>query len=134
MRQRDNPEESGSWLRARVWLAPSFPLNVQHMLLLLEVIATANKTARRVMAALQVWRDTEAFPMKVHMPLMLSIFAQLACSGYAPCTAADAPDSCFELPADYEEKDLSDILAESVGVEGGADGGGAEYDEPGFGF
>ena len=141
MRQRDDPEAQGSWLRARVWLAPKFPLNVQHMLLLLEVIATANKTARRMMAALQVWRDTEAFPMKVHMPLMMSIFAQLVCSGYAPCTAADAPDSCFELPADYKERDLADILAESVGVEGDASGEGyygysrcAEYDEPGFGF
>ena len=137
VRQRDDPEAArGSWLRARVWLAPRFPLNVQHMLLLLEVIATANKTARRMMAALQVWRDTEAFPMKVHMPLMLSVFAQLVCSAYAPCTAADAPDSCFELPADYEEKDLSDILAESMGVEGGAHGGGggAEYVEPGLGF
>ena len=30
-----------------------------------QVIATANKTARRVMAALEAWRHTEAFPMKV---------------------------------------------------------------------
>jgi hypothetical protein len=118
VRQRDDPETQGSWLKARVWMAERFPLNVGHMLLLLEVIATANKTARRVMAALEAWRQTEAFPMKVHAPLMLTVFAQLACSRYAPCTAADAPDGSFEVPAGYLQQDMADILTESVGVEG----------------
>ena len=86
------------------------------MLLLLEVIATANKTASRVRSALVAWRHSEAFPMKVHMPLMMTVFAQLTCSGYAPCTAADAPDASFEVPAGYTRQDLAEILAESVSV------------------
>lgn len=118
VRQRDDPETQGSWLKARVWMAERFPLNVGHMLLLLEVIATANKTARRVMAALEAWRQTEAFPMKVHAPLMMTVFAQLACSRYAPCTAADAPDGWFEVPGGYLQQDMADVLTESVGVEG----------------
>ncbi len=74
--------------------------------------------------------------MKVHMPLLMTIFAQVACSRYAPCTPADAPDSWFELPAGYEQRDLGDILADSLGVEGGSStrgGGGAEATgEPGL--
>ena len=44
VRKENNPEEHGSWLKARVWLAPRFPLNVQHMLLVLEVLAAVNKS------------------------------------------------------------------------------------------
>ena len=123
VRERGDPQTQGSWLKARVWMAERFPLNVGHMLLLLEVIATANKTARRVMAALEAWRQTEAFPMKVHAPLMLTVFAQLACSHYAPCTVADAPDGSFELPADYLQQGMEDILTEAVGVEGDSGAG-----------
>ena len=125
VRERGDPQTQGSWLKARVWMAERFPLNVGHMLLLLEVIATANKTARRVMAALEAWRQTEAFPMKVHAPLMLTVFAQLACSHYAPCTVADAPDGSFELPADYLQQDMEDILTEAVGVEDDSGAGAA---------
>ena len=62
--------------------------------------------------------------MKVHMPLLMTVFAQLSCSHYAPCSAADAPDGLFELPRDYEEVDLADILSESVTLTGEGDGPG----------
>lgn len=54
--------------------------------------------------------------MKVHVPLMMTVFAQLACSRYAPCTAADAPDSSFDVPAGYEQQEMADILADSVSI------------------
>ena len=48
----------------------------------------------------------------------MTVFAQLACSRYAPCTAADAPDDWFEVPCDYEQRDLTDILSDSVSLVG----------------
>ena len=34
VRRRGEPEVQGSWIRARVWMAERFPLNVGHMLLI----------------------------------------------------------------------------------------------------
>ena len=55
--------------------------------------------------------------MKVHMPLLLTVFAQLSCSNYAPCTSNDAPDSLFELPEGYELRELSEILEETIALD-----------------
>ena len=50
-REREHPETEGSRLRAKVWLARDFPLNVSHMQLLLDVIAHANTSAARLSQA-----------------------------------------------------------------------------------
>jgi hypothetical protein len=85
VRDRQHPSDDGSRLRAKLWLAKDFPLNVEHMQLLLDVIAHANGTARRMSAVLERWRERDVFPMKVHVPLLMTLYAQLICSDYRPC-------------------------------------------------
>jgi len=115
---RPKEDNEGSRLRAKVWLAREFPLSLDHMRLLLDVIAVANKSAAKVSAALGNFSDRDAFPMKVHVPLLLSLYAQLGCTDFEPNGCQKLPPGWFDVPADYEEvspdKVLDSLLSSSL--------------------
>ena len=117
-KKSDDPEAQGSRLRARVWLAPQasgFPLTLEHLLLVLRVLAVANTGAARMAATLEKFKGLEQFPMRVQVPLLMTLYAQVLCSKCEPCAAADAPDAHFELPEGYDEGDMLSILTDAVG-------------------
>ena len=113
--RKQQQEESGSVLRARLWLAPQFPLNAQHFSLLLGIIAVASKKVARAQAAIRRWQMRDAFPMKLHLPLFLTVWASVTCSGYKPLSEADLPaSSWFDVPGEYERREskLENVAAE----------------------
>jgi len=63
-------------LQARVWLAKDLPLTIEHMQLLLNLIALANGTAAKMADALARMGDRDVFPMRLHVPLVLSFYAR----------------------------------------------------------
>ena len=100
-----------------MWLAPQasgFPLTLEHLLLVLRVLAVANTGAARMAATLES-SGLEQFPMRVQVPLLMTLYAQVLCSKCEPCAAADAPDAHFELPEGYDEGDMLSILTDAVG-------------------
>ena len=113
-------EESGTLLRARLWLAPDFPLNAAHFALLLELFAVASKRARRARAALLRWQLRDAFPVKLYLPLLLTVWAQITCTHFEPLSdgGASLPAGYFDVPLGFEIKDAS---LDSVATELGAD-------------
>ena len=121
-----------------MWLAPQasgFPLTLEHLLLVLRVLAVANTGAARMAATLEKFKGLEQFPMRVQVPLLMTLYAQVLCSKCEPCAAADAPDAHFELPEGYDEGDMLSILTDAVGELGLDDdtkgaGGGAGPQAP----
>jgi len=94
--------EPGSLVRARMWLASAFPLTARHFLLVLDVIAVVSSSARKLQKALKGWQWSDAFPMKLHVPLMLTVWAQVSCTAFKPLDAASLPDDWFGVPDEYE--------------------------------
>mmetsp|Transcript_47228 Transcript_47228/g.156544 ORF Transcript_47228/g.156544 Transcript_47228/m.156544 type:complete len:326 (+) Transcript_47228:959-1936(+) len=105
MRQRGDAEQEGSTLRARVWLAHDSPLNVEHLQLILNLLALINQHASDAAHALGRWPERDAFPMKVNVPLPLSLYAQLVVADVKPAGGAAMPASHFAVPDEYEEMD-----------------------------
>ena len=101
LRERDC-NESGTVVRARMWLAPNFPLNASHFLLLLDIIAVASRRVRKAQAALNQWQMRDAFPIKLHIPLLITVWAQISCTAYKPLDPASVPPGWFGVPAEYE--------------------------------
>ena len=97
-------------LRARVWLAPTFALSAAHLELLLEFMGRmGSRHASRVAAAISGWDMGSAFPIRVHLPLPLTLWAQISCTDFRrlDASASGLPDDWFDVPADYERKDAS---------------------------
>ena len=70
------------------------------------------------------WRVlTEAFPMRLHMPLLLTVWAQISCSDYKPLDGASLPPGWMEVPSGYRREvgDPEKVLFGDDGGFGGMD-------------
>ena len=122
-------EESGTVLRAKVWLAPKFALNSKHLELLLEMMGQMGNThARKVAAAITRLDLREAFPLRVHLPLPLTVWAQITCTDFKLLDAnrehsehGGLPADWFTVPQSYEKRDSS--VEEYLAGPGGDYGG-----------
>jgi len=118
MRDKGGADEAGTLVKAKLWLAPDFALNGRHFLMLLDVIAVASRRARKVQRAVGGWAMREAFPMKLHVPLLLTVWAQVSCTAYKPLDGASLPDGWLSVPDEYERKTAdpeSVLLPEGAG-------------------
>ena len=59
---------------------------------------------------LERWSERDVFPMKVHVPLLMTLYAQLLVADYRPCGEKEAPDEWFDVPTHYAETDMSETL------------------------
>ena len=118
-------DEAGTLLRARVWLAPHFALTRAHFELVLDLMARMGQDyARRFRDALGGMDLGLAFPVKVHLPLPLTIWGQIACTHFehldADAAARLAGSSWFDVPEDYERRATNPLeLASEVEDFGG---------------
>ena len=66
--QRSHKASSkGRKVRARVWMARSFPLNQKQLLPLLDVMGTTNKYLQKVSTFMRTYGDMELFPVKIQV-------------------------------------------------------------------
>jgi len=113
-KQRSPAEgDAGSVLRARLWLAPDFPLKVYDMILLLRIVAVPNKHARRLATALEQFASQPVFPMKISVPLMMTSYLSLVCSEYKPL-AGGVDAGMFTVPEGYRELPLEQLLMDAM--------------------
>ena len=99
-------------LRAKVWLAPKFALNAEHLELILEMMGQMGNThARKVAEAITRLELREAFPLRVHLPLPLTLWAQISCTDFKLLSADDEhgglPADWFTVPQSYEKRESS---------------------------
>ena len=87
-----------------------FDLTAQHFLLLLDVMGVASRRARQVQQAIAAWDMDEAFPMRIHLPLLLTVWAQVTCTEYRRLDKRSLPDGWLSVPKDYERK-VADVEA-----------------------
>lgn len=94
-------------ITAKCWMADDFPLSTRQLLPILDLLSPANKTIGRVVRFLQENDDQQLlFPVKVQVPLMFTVSAQVTFSdikieepGGAPLRvglcACGASDGCW---------------------------------------
>jgi hypothetical protein len=106
-------------ITARCWLAKDFPLKVDDLLPILDVMSHANKHLKKVNTFVGYWRGEHGgfFPVKVQVPIVMTVYAVMHFRDFAllPRTADNLgglPDNHFEVPAGYELKTLGDALKE----------------------
>ncbi|GLI68183.1 hypothetical protein VaNZ11_012527 [Volvox africanus] len=95
----------------RCWMAESFPLSLKQLLPLLEVVGTANKAFSKVARFMQKYGDLDMFPVKVQVPLILTVymllsFKQFRLLGNGPDCMAAPHDEFFQVPPGYTEENL----------------------------
>mmetsp|Transcript_28490 Transcript_28490/g.59853 ORF Transcript_28490/g.59853 Transcript_28490/m.59853 type:complete len:105 (+) Transcript_28490:3-317(+) len=69
----------------------------------------ANQHAAKAAVVLQKWEQRDVFPMKVYMPLLLSLYAQLSCADFKPGCNKVAPD-WFSVPATCSESSPREVM------------------------
>ena len=68
-----------------------------------QVVSVANDRVQRLVDAIEQWRLSDAFPMKVQIPFLMSLYAQVLCSDYAPLEPADPSANWFDQPPGSDE-------------------------------
>lgn len=115
-RDRGDASQEGSLLKARVWLARGLPLTVEHMQMLLNLIGLTNRTAANMAEALGQWDERDAFVMRLHVPLFLSLYGRISVEAFQADGGAAVPPSHYNVPADFKESDVDTALQKLLGI------------------
>ena len=111
-------------------MADRHPLSVRALFPLLDVCAAVNKHFGKVRRFLAKWADMDACPVKLQVPIIMTIYAHIAVNDCALLPPQEAlPADFFAVPEGYrmfslEEKmaALEARLGRSRSAEGGAGG------------
>ena len=98
----------------RCWMADRHPLSVRSLFPLLDVCAAVNKHFAKVRRFLAKWADTDACPVKLQVPIMMTVYAQICVTDFQLLSAADAaalPPDFFAVPEGYKMFSLEQKLA-----------------------
>jgi hypothetical protein len=115
-RDRGDTSQEGSTLKAKVWLARGLPLTVEHMQMLLNLIGITNKTAASMAEALGQWDERGVFPMRLHVPLFLSLYARISVEAFRVDGGAAMPPSHYCIPDEFGEADVDTALQKLLGI------------------
>lgn len=103
----------------RCWLAEAFPLTVRDLLPILDCMGHANKQFKRVSKFLDRLNQMDVFPVKVKVPLMLTVYGMLTFRGFERREGASAlNDDVFAVPTDYTTATVEDVLGPLAGPPG----------------
>lgn len=85
----------GRVLRARLWMAQGFPMRLSELVPLLDVIGSANKQISKVGRFMRRYAGLDLFPVKIQVPLLLTIYAVVGFSHFKELAPAAAPAPDF---------------------------------------
>ncbi|KAF6263147.1 GPCR-chaperone-domain-containing protein [Scenedesmus sp. NREL 46B-D3] len=104
----------GRLLRARCWMAQDFPMQLEQLLPLLDVIGTANKHMAKVGKFLAKYSQMDMFPVKLQVPLLLTVYVLVSFKAFHPLLPGSAtpppPPDFFEVPDSYKRRLLSEVM------------------------
>ena len=96
----------------RCWMAERHPLSVRALFPLLDVCAAVNKHFGKVRRFLAKWADMDACPVKLQVPILMTIYAQIAVNDFKLLPPDEAlPADFFAVPEGYRMFSLEEKLA-----------------------
>lgn len=86
-------------------------MSLRQLLPLLEVVGTANKHINKVSKFMNKYGDLNMFPVKVQIPIIMTVYALLSFKHFKVLTRSDniGPDF-FAVPKDYTRKRLDQVV------------------------
>jgi len=117
-REKREKREKSRKMKARCWLVRDFPIKAAHASSILDVLARANKHAERINRVFKYWCEhhAEMFPVKIQVPLMLTIYAQLQFKDFKKLERSELnaklAQGFFDVPKGYRLKSVEEMLAE----------------------
>lgn len=112
----------GRVIRARCWMAEGFPMSLQQLLPLLEVVGQANKHITKVAHFMNKYGDMDRFPIKVQVPIFMTVYALVSFKHFREIVPKDGVDaSFFQVPGDYHRKNMEDRMRKGRGMGGQQD-------------
>ena len=99
--------------RGTVWMAEGHPLSVRALFPLLDVCAAVNKHLAKVRRFLAKWADVDACPVRLQVPLFMTVYAQVAFRDFEllkPADAAALPPDFFTPPPHFRVLTLDEKL------------------------
>ena len=96
----------------RCWMAEQHPLSVRALFPLLDVCAAVNKHFGKVRRFLAKWADMDACPVKLQVPIIMTIYAHIAVNDFALLPPQEAlPADFFAVPEGYRMFSLEEKMA-----------------------
>lgn len=99
--------------KGTVWMAEGHPLSVRALFPLLDVCASVNKHFAKVRRFLAKWADVDACPVRLQVPLFMTVYAQVAFCNFEllkPEDAAALPADFFKPPPEFRVVTLDEKL------------------------
>ncbi|KAK3251081.1 hypothetical protein CYMTET_39572 [Cymbomonas tetramitiformis] len=88
--------ERSHQLKGRAWMAEKFPLSAEHVIPILDILIPTNRHLQAMKRFLTGWvQQDNRFPVKIQVPLMLSVFAVVC---FSEIKLEQTPDEMFVLP------------------------------------
>mmetsp|Transcript_26726 Transcript_26726/g.50882 ORF Transcript_26726/g.50882 Transcript_26726/m.50882 type:complete len:611 (+) Transcript_26726:106-1938(+) len=100
--------ERSHTLKGRAWMAEGFPLTAEQLIPILDILIPSNRhlQAMKRFAASWMQKGERLFPVRVQIPLLLSVYAMVS---FPTFELGTAPDSHFELPM-YDTMTLDEVM------------------------
>ncbi|KAG2426558.1 hypothetical protein HXX76_011783 [Chlamydomonas incerta] len=111
-------------MSGRCWMAESFPLSLNQLLPLLEVVGTANKAFAKVARFMRKYGDLDMFPVKVQIPLLLTVYMMLSFKQFTLLDSSGGADVAAAAAA-------AATAAAAAAAAAAAGGGGKDKDKAG---
>lgn len=122
------PSGDGRVLRARLWMAEGFPMRLSALVPLLGVIGSANKQISKVARFMSQYAGLDLFPVKIQVPLLLTVHALVGFSKFQELGPVDTPGpEFFQVPEDYSRRLLNDMIDKHTGGMLSGSGNGRRY-------
>ncbi|GMH32202.1 hypothetical protein BSKO_00036 [Bryopsis sp. KO-2023] len=96
-------------LTGRCWMAEDFPMSLQQLLPLLDVVGHANKHLGKVAKFMRKYGDMNMFPVKIQIPLLLTVYLLVSFKKFK-FTEPDDKTS-FEVPEGYKKVSLDELMS-----------------------
>eukprot|EP00210_Caulerpa_lentillifera_P000558 g539.t1 len=101
----------GKKLSGRCWMAEDFPMSLQQLLPLLDVLGHANKHLSRVSKFMKKYGDMHMFPIKIQVPLLLTVYLLLS---FKKFKYTNNKKISMDLPGNYVRIKLEDVLSNTA--------------------
>ncbi|CAD7700140.1 unnamed protein product [Ostreobium quekettii] len=99
----------------RCWMAENFPMSLQQLLPLLDVVGHANKHLGMAARFMRKYGDMKMFPVRIQVPLMWTVYLLVSFKKFR--LSRQRPDEkWFQIPAGFTKVSLDDFTSDSYSV------------------
>jgi len=110
--QRAADKKAPRKVTSRLWMAENFPISLSDFLPIMDIIGHANKHMKRVSEFMRKYGERSLFPVKIHVPLIMTVFAMVCFRKFEFLQAGDEglEPGFYEIPPDFEETTVEEMF------------------------